>query len=263
METKPDVMARRGLELRGRALRRLREVGIYARSEVSLEYQNLARRYVIRGVESGGAIAELGRYVTFAGERGEPLPYLQPLDALGVNGVHAVVVAPVLVRVEVFRAGRTYQLLITEHQPGAVEKGRRPRLESRVLFRGTDGFLDLELWKADRKRAGSVLPQFFTRAGEAIEVPEAFESVTMAATCGACCAGCSHCHYLVEGRTPTTTGTRAPAAAGRKTNISELTSVAKLDGPGTTGVPEIVEIPLLSGPAERGTVLAQEHTNHE
>ena len=246
METKPDVMARRGLELGGRALRMLREVGIYARSEVSLEYQNLARRYVIRGVESGGAIAELGRYVTFAGEEGEPLAYLQPLDALGVNGVHAVVVAPVLVRVEVFRAGRTYQLLITEHRPGVVEKGRRPRLESRVLFRGTDGFLDLELWKADRKRAGSVLPQFFTRAGEAIEIPEAFQSVAMAATCGSCCVGCSHCHYLVEGQTAAA-GIGAPAAAGRKSGgVFQPISVAKLDRPNTTGVPEIVEIKLLS-----------------
>jgi len=260
MENKPDVMARRGLELGGRALRRLREVGIYARSEVSLEYQNLAQRYVIRGVESGGAISELGRYVTFAGERGEPLAYLQPLDALGVNGVHAVVVAPVLVRVEVFRAGRTYQLLITEHQPGAVEQGRRPRLESRVLFRGADGFLDLELWKADRKRAGSVLPQFFTRGGEAIDIPEAFHSVAITATCGACCSGCSHCHYLVEGRR---SGSRAPAAAGSKSVASELTPVAKFDRPDTTGVPEIVEIPLLSGPAAKGTVLAQERTNHE
>jgi len=257
METKPDVMARRGLELRGRALRRLREVGIYARSKVSLEYQNLAQRYVIRGVESGGAIAELGRYVTFAGERGEPLAYLQPLDALGVNGVPAVVVAPVLVRVEVFRAWRTYQLLITEHQPGAVENGRRPRLESRVLFRGTDGFLDLELWKADRKRAGSVLPEFFTRAGEALEIPEAFQSVAMAATCGACCAGCSHCHYLVEGRS------RALAAANSKSGILELTSVGKIDRPSITGGPEIVEIPVLSRPAEKGTALTQERTNHE
>jgi len=263
METKADVMARRGLELGGRALRRLREVGIYARSEVSLEYQNLAQRYVIRGVESGGAIAELGRYVTFAGERGEPLAYLQPLDALGVNGVHAVVVAPVLVRVEVFRAGRTYQLLITEHQPGAAEKGRRPRLESRVLFRGADGFLDLELWKADRKRAGSVLPQFFTRAGEAIQIPEAFQSVAMAAASGACCSGCSHCHYLVEPQIPAAAGSGTPAVVRSKTGMSQLTAVATLDRGNTTGVPEIVEIPLLSGPAEKGIVLAQERTNHE
>lgn len=197
MGTKPDVIARRGLELSGPALRRLREVAIYARPEVSLEHQHLAHRYVIRGIESGGAIAEIGRYVTFAGENGEPLPYLQPLDALGVNGVHAVVVAPVLLRVEMFRTGRTYQLLITRHQPGAMNDGRRPPLKNVVIFRGENGFLDLELWKADRKLAGSVLPQFFTRGGETLEIPAAFESAARAATLGACCNGCAHVHYLI------------------------------------------------------------------
>ena len=35
-------------------------------------------------------------------------------EAIGVNGLHAVVVAPVLVRVEILRKGTTYELLITE-----------------------------------------------------------------------------------------------------------------------------------------------------
>lgn len=52
---------------------------------------------------------------------GEPLPYLHPIDAIGVNGVHAVVIPSVLVRIELFRADRTCQLLITKHQPGNVE----------------------------------------------------------------------------------------------------------------------------------------------
>ncbi len=213
MGTKPDVIARRGLELSGPALRRLREVAIYARPEVSLEHQHLAHRYVIRGVESGGAIAELGRYVTFAGENGEPLPYLQPLDALGVNGVHAVVVAPVLVRVEMFRTGRTYQLLITKHQPDAMNDGRRPPLKNAVLFRGENGFLDLELWKADRKLAGSVLPQFFTRGGETLEIPRVFESAARAATLGACCNGCAHAHYLVQGSSSSAAAAAAAASS--------------------------------------------------
>ena len=85
-------------------------MGILARVEVGLEHQHLARRYVIRGVESGGAICEMGHYVTFCGEDGEPLAYLHPVDAIGVNGVHAVVVAPALVRVEMLRTGRTYEL---------------------------------------------------------------------------------------------------------------------------------------------------------
>jgi hypothetical protein len=82
------------LVLPGRALRRLAEVGIFAQSFVSLEYQQFAKRYVVRGVESGGAIEDLGRYVTFCGDLGEPLAWLHPLDGIGVNGVHALVIAP-------------------------------------------------------------------------------------------------------------------------------------------------------------------------
>ena len=84
----------RGLNLPGQVRGQLRQVGILARADVGLEHQHLARRYVLRGVESGGAILEMGHDVTFAGEDGEPLPYLYPIDAIGVNGVHAVVVAP-------------------------------------------------------------------------------------------------------------------------------------------------------------------------
>ena len=132
----------RGLNLPGHVRRQLREVGILARPEVGLEHQHLALRYVIRGVESGGAIREIGHYVTFCGEDGEPLAYLHPIDAIGVNGVHAVVVAPVLVRVEMLRTGRTYELLITGFRIGEAENGRRPPLESQTLFRGVHGYLE-------------------------------------------------------------------------------------------------------------------------
>lgn len=106
MESNPKLNIR-GLRLPPATVKRLEQTGIFARPEVSLEYQNLAKRYVIRGVESGGAVAELGRYVSFAGENGEQLPWLQPIDSLAVNGVHAVIVAPVITRIEMFRAGRT------------------------------------------------------------------------------------------------------------------------------------------------------------
>ena len=145
MPNKQDCLSRRGLALSSRVLRRLGEVGIFAQSQVSLEHQHLAKRYVMRGIESGGAVKDLGRYVTFCGPDGGPLPYLHPIDVIGVNGVHAVVVAPVLVRIELFRAGRTCQLLITTHQPRKVENGRRPPVESRILFRGVNGLVDLEL----------------------------------------------------------------------------------------------------------------------
>jgi hypothetical protein len=208
METKRELLARRGLILARRIRRRLDEVCILARPDVSLEHQHLANRYVVRGVESGGAIAEMGRYVTFAGENGEPLAYLQPIDTLGVNGAHAVVIAPVLVRIDLFRAGRTYQLLITKHQPGQRENGRRPPLESMILFRGVNGFLDLEPWGRDRGLAEPPLPRFWSRSGEVLEVPTGFEAAVRAAQKGACCVGCAHAHYLVAPTTVEPCGAR-------------------------------------------------------
>src|SRR6266699_6716538 len=197
MERKQDL-AQRGLTLPRRVLRRLNEVGIFAQSQVSLEHQHLAKRYVVRGIESGGAVKDLGRYVTFCGPDGEPLPYLHPIDAIGVNGVHAVVVAAILVRIELFRTGRTCQLLITKHEPGTVEHGRRPPLENRVLFRGVNGIVDLELLRADAELEGrSVMPEFCSRAGETLEIPPVFVAAVAAATKAVCCVGCSHSHYLV------------------------------------------------------------------
>src|SRR5271166_5297513 len=107
----PDAL---GLRLTWQALRVLKERGIFGHSPVSLEHQHLANRYVVRGLESGGAVGDLGRYVTFTQEDGQPIEWLHPVEAIGVNGLHAVVVAPVLVRVEMLRTGRTYELLITQ-----------------------------------------------------------------------------------------------------------------------------------------------------
>ena len=70
METRREQIARRGLVLARHIVRRLDRVGIHVRADVSLEHQHLAQRYVVRGVESGGAIAEMGRYVTFAAMSG-------------------------------------------------------------------------------------------------------------------------------------------------------------------------------------------------
>lgn len=203
MEGKRELLARRGLVLARRVLRHLDQVGIFAQPQVSLEHQHSARRYVVRGVESGGAVSGLGRYVTFAGENGEQLSYLQQIDTIGLNGVHAIVVTPVLVRIEVFRAGRTYQLLITRHRPGQAENSRRPPLDSTIVFRGVNGFLDFDLRGGDGGLAGSVMPQFWSRGGEVVEIPAAFAAAVRAATKGVCCIGCSHAHYL-----------GAPAAVG-------------------------------------------------
>lgn len=198
MADKQDPLARRGLTLSRQALRRLNKVGIFAQSQVSLEHQHSTNRYMVRGIESGGAVKDLGRYVTFCGPEGEPLPYLHPIDALGVNGVHAVVVAPVLVRVELFRAGRTCELLITKHEPGMVEHGRRPPMENTVFFRGVNGLVDLDLLRRSSDVAGrSVIPKFWSRAGETRGIPLFFAAAVEGATKGVTCVGCSHSHYLV------------------------------------------------------------------
>ena len=44
-----------GLPLPRRAVRMLKDRGIYAHSLLSVEHQQLAQRYVIRGLESGGS----------------------------------------------------------------------------------------------------------------------------------------------------------------------------------------------------------------
>jgi hypothetical protein len=184
------------LTLPFRALRRLREAGIFARAGVSLEYQQLAKRYVVRGVESGGAIDNLGHYVTFCSEGGTPLAWLHPLDGIGVNGVHALVVAPVLVRVEMFRRGQTYDVLIACFAPGPRTNGRRSALEPTTIFHGADGYLAVDLVKRQRDRRGLEIPTFYSRAGEPLPVPDQFESVVRAVTAGVNCVACSHSHYL-------------------------------------------------------------------
>ena len=45
-----------GLRLSRQALRVLKDRGIVAHSPISLEHQHLAKRYVVRGLESGGAV---------------------------------------------------------------------------------------------------------------------------------------------------------------------------------------------------------------
>jgi hypothetical protein len=128
-----------GLPLPRRAVKVLKERGLFAHAMVSVEHQQLAQRYVVRGLESGGSAGDVGRYITFAGEQGEPLECLHPVEAIAVNGLHAVVISPVVVRVDMLRKGRTYELLITRHSLRSLVNGTRPQLETEVLFRGIHG----------------------------------------------------------------------------------------------------------------------------
>jgi hypothetical protein len=155
-----------------------------------------ARNYVLRGVESGGAIADLGAYSSFMGEGGETLSWLQRVDSIAVNGVHAIVVAPVFVRLEMLRIERTYDLLITRHSLTESVNGKRPQLVSSILFYGRRGSLEMELWGKDSGFRGTLCPVFYTRAGESATLPEAFQSAVARMTAAVCCLRCRHCHLL-------------------------------------------------------------------
>lgn len=196
MQNKRAISAHRGLTLSRQVLKRLHSVGIVVQSGVSLEYQQSAARYVVRGIESGGAVKDLGHYVTFCDSDGSALSCLHPIDAIAVNGVHAVVVATVLVRVELFRAGRTYQLLVMQHQPGQSDPGRRPPIESAVLFRGVNGFRDSTVSGDANDSTTSKLPRFWSRSGEELRIPPIFVEGVAAAVQGVSCIGCSHAHFL-------------------------------------------------------------------
>jgi hypothetical protein len=110
-----------GLRLPRPVLRVLYERGIFAQTAVSVEHQHLAMRYVVRGLESGGAVGDIGHYVTFAQESGQPAEYLYPVESIGVNGLHSVVLAPSVVRIEMLRKARTYEVLITQHRPQSTQ----------------------------------------------------------------------------------------------------------------------------------------------
>jgi hypothetical protein len=185
-----------GLPLSRRAIRILRERGIYAHAPVSIEHQTLAGRYVLRGLESGGSAENVGRYVTFSSGDGQKLECLHPVEAIAVNGLHAVVIASQFVRVDMLRKDQTYELLITGHGLGPTDNGSRPQLETEVLFRGIHGRIELDLSRRDKAEAGRVVPSFYSLAGEQVAVPERFVGVVRAVTHGVNCIGCSHSHYL-------------------------------------------------------------------
>src|SRR6516162_8768999 len=188
-----------GLRLSRQALRVLKERGIFVQSAVSLEHQHLAKRYVVRGLESGGAVGDLGRYVTFAQPDGRAVECLHPVEAIGVNGLHGVVVAPVLARIDMLRKGRTYELLITQHRPGEPIGGKRPVLETKVLFRGIHGRLELDLSGKGKNLAGNVVPTFYSLAGEEAPIPKRFRAAVQAITMAVNCSGCSHNHFVRVG----------------------------------------------------------------
>jgi len=110
-------------------------------------------------------VSDLGAYCSFVDENGQPISWLQRVDSIAVNGVHAVVVAPGLVRLQMVRVRHTYDLLITKHVLAAVDGAQRPALQSLVVFYGRRGTLEMDLCGKDSSFCGTVRP-FFSAAAE-------------------------------------------------------------------------------------------------
>ncbi len=196
---KPESAASRhalhGLALPASVLSALQKRGIYCTPGISLEHQHLAKRYVLRGVESGGAVSDMGRACAFVSPEGDPLPWLQSLDSIAVNGRHAIFLAESLVRVEMLRTVKTCELAITLHTLSHMPGRNRPEVATTLLFRGRDGVLPIDLWKNEhRALRGKLTPNFYDRAGEVLHLPQRFEEAIRKVTGAVCCVGCKHSH---------------------------------------------------------------------
>jgi hypothetical protein len=187
-----------GLALPKATLKALQCRGIYCQSGISLEHQHLANKYVLRATESGGAVRDMGRYCAYLDSQGRPLPLLQPIDSIGINGRHAVLIAQELVRIEMLRIGRTYELALSRHGLSVEIDLQRPTITSTLLFRGKLGTLALDLWnEEERAIRGRVIPIFYTRAGEVRRIPTVFDQAVQTITGAVSCVGCKHIHFAV------------------------------------------------------------------
>ena len=190
--------ARYGLSLPQQTLRALEKRGIYCQPSASIEHQHLARRYVLHGVESGGAVADMGRYCAYLDAEGNPAPWLQQIDSISGNGRHAIVISPELMRIEMLRIGHTYELAIMRLWLKSEEGRTRPAIAAAPLFRGHHGTLTVELWNAENKPLrGAAAPVFYTAAGEMLNLPDRFVEATRKITGAVACLGCKHTHIAV------------------------------------------------------------------
>ena len=94
--------------------------------------------------------------MAFCDGDGKPVAWLQPLQSITANGPHAVVIAPMLVSVEMFRVEQTYELIIARHEVRSARDGKAPFVFSQATFVGRHGHLSLELGGRDREAAGEM-----------------------------------------------------------------------------------------------------------
>lgn len=192
--SKVEVLALRGLRLPPIALKGLQRAGICSQPTISIEFQQQARCYVIRGVESGGAVPGLGAYCAFVDVRGGSPATVQSVATVTVNGFHAAILSPEFVRVQIFRSEQHWELLLTQHTLVLKEGKTRPALSNSVMFHSAHGRLEWELWGKDSHLQGMVAPTFYSRSGEQVLPPDCFHDAVLRVTAGACCVGCRHAH---------------------------------------------------------------------
>jgi hypothetical protein len=198
--SKVEVLGLRGLRLPAMALKGLQRAGICCQPAISIEFQQQARCYVIRGIESGGAVPRLGAYCAFVNVRGGPLHMIQPVATVAVNGFHVGVLSPEFVRIQIFRSELHCELLLTQHTLVSKEGKTRPALENSVIFHGAHGQLEWELWGKDSRLQCIVALTFYSRSGEQVLPPDCFHDAVLRVTAGACCVGCRHAHVASSAR---------------------------------------------------------------
>jgi hypothetical protein len=153
---------------------------------------------VLRGVESGGAVADMGRYCAFLNTDGSPAPWLQVIDSISGNGRHSIVIAPELLRIEMLRIGHTYELAITRLWLKTEEGRSRSTIATAPVFRGHQGTLAIDLWNAQNKSLReTVAPIFYTAAGEVLNLPVQFDEAIRKTAAAVACLGCKHTHIAV------------------------------------------------------------------
>ena len=198
MDTKLATLAHRGLTLPEPTRKEIRRTGIFSRATLQLVHQQQSNRWALRGEEAGGAVASLGYYVGFTGSDGRPLAWMQRVQNFMPNGVHAVVIAPELCRVEMFRYENTYDVLVTRHSL-REHGGGRPLVESSIVFFRRAGTLATELWGKDAAFRGGAMPRFFNKNGEEELPRHSFLDALLKVTEAVCCVGCKHSHLLEAG----------------------------------------------------------------
>lgn len=194
-----EIVARRGLALPERTRSHLRSIGIWCDPSLSIERRASTNDWLIRGKESGGAVAEIGRYVGYCREDGESLPWLYRVRNFVPNGVHAVVLTSgPIVRLEVYRYETSYDLLISRHWLHHEKEDERPKLWNEVLFSARYGVIELELWGKEKRFRGGVAPRFFGRNGDEIATPAAYQQPIFRIVEAVTSVGCNRPHVLRE-----------------------------------------------------------------